>query len=152
MASAVTTSVTKSDSDQQTPKKVPSPSNINQQQSPRSTSTMPTSSGTYVSTGPVEVSKPLQDGEKFVKWDEVIMLEHTPHKRRPTHTSQPMMMATHHHSCRFPLFLPFLAFASGPGNALWHSFGRPIAGLDVGNASHNARRHQGILLVLDRSE
>lgn len=79
MASAVTASVTKSDSDQQTPKKVPSSSsaNINQQQSPRNTSTLSTSNGTYVSTGPVEVSKALQDGEKFVKWDEVIMLKHT---------------------------------------------------------------------------
>lgn len=30
--------------------------------------------GTYVSFGTVEVSKPLQDGEKFVKWDEVSCL------------------------------------------------------------------------------
>lgn len=29
------------------------------------------SNGTYVSTGPVEVLKALQDGEKFIKWDEV---------------------------------------------------------------------------------
>lgn len=28
-------------------------------------------SGTYVSAGPVEVSKAMQDGEKFIKWDEV---------------------------------------------------------------------------------
>ncbi|KAL5279626.1 PLCB2 family protein [Megaselia abdita] len=28
------------------------------------------SNGTYVSTGPVEVLKALQDGEKFIKWDE----------------------------------------------------------------------------------
>lgn len=27
--------------------------------------------GTYVSTGPVEVSQSLQDGEKFIKWDDV---------------------------------------------------------------------------------
>ncbi|XP_037908044.1 1-phosphatidylinositol 4,5-bisphosphate phosphodiesterase classes I and II [Hermetia illucens] len=27
-------------------------------------------SGTYVSAGPVEVSKAMQDGEKFIKWDE----------------------------------------------------------------------------------
>ncbi|XP_075154088.1 phospholipase C at 21C isoform X2 [Haematobia irritans] len=27
-------------------------------------------SGTYVSTGPVEVSQALQDGEKFIKWDD----------------------------------------------------------------------------------
>lgn len=30
-----------------------------------------TSSGTCVQWGPVEVSKAMQDGEKFVKWDEV---------------------------------------------------------------------------------
>lgn len=40
--------------------------------SPRNTSssTMPTG-GTYVQIGPIDVSKSLQDGDKFVKWDEV---------------------------------------------------------------------------------
>lgn len=44
-----------------------------QQQSPRNTSTSSStmSSGTYVQVGPIEVSKSLQDGDKFVKWDEV---------------------------------------------------------------------------------
>lgn len=70
----------KSVSDQQTPTKMSA--NINQQQSPRNTpmtvatsassTSATTSNGTYISTGPVEVSKSLQDGEKFVKWDEVI--------------------------------------------------------------------------------
>lgn len=39
--------------------------------SPRNTSSGALPSGTYVSFGPVEVSKALQDGEKFVKWDDV---------------------------------------------------------------------------------
>ncbi|XP_055296336.1 1-phosphatidylinositol 4,5-bisphosphate phosphodiesterase classes I and II isoform X2 [Sitodiplosis mosellana] len=42
----------------------------NAQQSPRNTATNAMTTGTYVSFGPVEVSKALQDGEKFVKWDE----------------------------------------------------------------------------------
>lgn len=41
------------------------------QQSPRNTANALATNGTYVSFGPVEVSKSLQDGEKFVKWDEV---------------------------------------------------------------------------------
>lgn len=46
-----------------------------QQSSPRNTTGCVTpSTGTYVSFGPVEVSKALQDGEKFVKWDEVCIL------------------------------------------------------------------------------
>lgn len=44
---------------------------IANQQSPRNTSSGALPSGTYVSFGPVEVSKALQDGEKFVKWDDV---------------------------------------------------------------------------------
>lgn len=44
---------------------------ITNQQSPRNTSSGALPSGTYVSFGPVEVSKALQDGEKFVKWDDV---------------------------------------------------------------------------------
>lgn len=43
---------------------------INPQHSPRNAASS-LSSGTYVSFGPIEVSKALQDGEKFVKWDEV---------------------------------------------------------------------------------
>lgn len=60
----------------QTPTKV-SPSSgsasILHQQSPRNTGggTIASSNGTYVSFGLVEVSKLLQDGEKFVKWDDV---------------------------------------------------------------------------------
>lgn len=42
-----------------------------QHSSPRNTASVIPSTGTYVSFGPVEVSKALQDGEKFVKWDEV---------------------------------------------------------------------------------
>lgn len=74
MTSTTAVAIMKNDNnEQQTPTKslssVGSSSAI-QQQSPRNTvSTMPTT-GTYVSTGPVEVSKALQDGEKFVKWDE----------------------------------------------------------------------------------
>lgn len=44
---------------------------LSQQQSPRNTSTGGAPSGTCVQWGPVEVTKALQDGEKFVKWDEV---------------------------------------------------------------------------------
>lgn len=49
---------------------------IQQQQSPRNTgggggAITTGSSGTCVQWGPVEVSKAMQDGEKFVKWDEV---------------------------------------------------------------------------------
>ncbi|KAI8125628.1 5-bisphosphate phosphodiesterase classes I and II, 1-phosphatidylinositol 4 [Lucilia cuprina] len=29
------------------------------------------STGTYVSSGPIEVSQAMQDGEKFIKWDDV---------------------------------------------------------------------------------
>lgn len=62
---------------QQTPTKVSAissagaSSGLTQQQSPRNTSTGGAPSGTCVQWGPVEVSKPLQDGEKFVKWDDV---------------------------------------------------------------------------------
>lgn len=49
-----------------------------QQQSPRNTSTMSTG-GTCVQLGIVEVSKSLQDGEKFVKWDEVSQIILYPH-------------------------------------------------------------------------
>lgn len=52
-----------------------------QQQSPRNTASGGTSgsygsagtvsTGTCVQWGPIDVSKALQDGEKFVKWDEV---------------------------------------------------------------------------------
>lgn len=61
---------------QQTPTKVAAVSSagatgLTQQQSPRNTSTGGAASGTCVQWGPVEVSKPLQDGEKFVKWDDV---------------------------------------------------------------------------------
>lgn len=42
----------------------------NSQASPRNTS-VTMSTGTFVQLGLVEVSKSLQDGEKFVKWDEV---------------------------------------------------------------------------------
>lgn len=31
----------------------------------------PTNNGPYVQICSIEVSKPLQDGEKFIKWDEV---------------------------------------------------------------------------------
>lgn len=41
----------------------------NNQASPRNTVTP--SAGTFVQFGSVEVPKSLQDGEKFVKWDEV---------------------------------------------------------------------------------
>lgn len=42
------------------------------QASPRNTLTSQTmSAGTFVQLGSVEVPKALQDGEKFVKWDEV---------------------------------------------------------------------------------
>lgn len=44
---------------------------INSQQNPRNTASNVMTTGTYVTFGPVEVSKALQDGEKFVKWDEV---------------------------------------------------------------------------------
>lgn len=40
----------------------------NSQASPRNTVTP---AGAFVQLGSVEVSKSLQDGEKFVKWDEV---------------------------------------------------------------------------------
>lgn len=43
----------------------------NSQASPRNTVTPSTMSGTFVQLGSVEVPKTLQDGEKFVKWDEV---------------------------------------------------------------------------------
>lgn len=75
MTSAAPVAIMKNDNnEQQTPTKSLSSvgsSGAIQQQSPRNTgmSNVPTS-GTYVSTGPVEVSKALQDGEKFVKWDE----------------------------------------------------------------------------------
>lgn len=42
-----------------------------QQQSPRNTSANISNSGTYLQFGAVEVSKSLQQGDKFVKWDEV---------------------------------------------------------------------------------
>ncbi len=43
----------------------------NSQASPRNTVS---TTGTFVQLGSVEVSKSLQDGEKFVKWDEVSRL------------------------------------------------------------------------------
>lgn len=44
----------------------------NNQASPRNTVTSSTmSTGSFVQLGSVEVPKSLQDGEKFVKWDEV---------------------------------------------------------------------------------
>lgn len=64
----------KVDQKQQTPTKSSSGTSSNvsqQQQSPRNTATSVVTSGTCISVGPVEVSKLLQDGEKFVKWDEV---------------------------------------------------------------------------------
>lgn len=54
----------------QTPTKSSPSSSTNLQQSPRNVPNA-ISSGTYVSTGPIEVSQALRDGEKFVKWDEV---------------------------------------------------------------------------------
>lgn len=45
------------------------------QASPRNTLTSSTmSAGSFVQLGSVEVPKTLQDGEKFVKWDEVSRL------------------------------------------------------------------------------
>lgn len=44
------------------------------QQSPRHTPSAPT---VAVQTGQVEVSKVLQEGEKFIKWDEVSFLCHS---------------------------------------------------------------------------
>lgn len=50
------------------------------QQSPRNmpkgggSSSSTSTSSTYVSFGPLIVSKALQDGEKFVKWDEVSVI------------------------------------------------------------------------------
>lgn len=76
MATSTFTSKAEQQSPQhQTPTKA-SPSSstaasMNPQQSPRNTSSGAMTTGTYVSFGTVEVSKPLQDGEKFVKWDEV---------------------------------------------------------------------------------
>lgn len=73
MTSTAAVAIMKNDNEQQTPTKslssVGSSSAI-QQQSPRNTVSNVPTSGTYVSTGPIEVSKALQDGEKFVKWDE----------------------------------------------------------------------------------
>lgn len=73
--SALTTKSEQQSPQHQTPTKTsPSSSSTiasNPQQSPRNTSSNAMPTGTYVSFGPVEVSKPLQDGEKFVKWDEV---------------------------------------------------------------------------------
>lgn len=76
MATSALTSKSEQQSPQhQTPTKTsPSSSSAtasNPQQSPRNTATNAMTTGTYVSFGPVDVSKALQDGEKFVKWDEV---------------------------------------------------------------------------------
>jgi hypothetical protein len=43
---------------------------VQQQQSPRNAA-QPNNSGTAVKIALVEVSKVLQDGDKFIKWDEV---------------------------------------------------------------------------------
>lgn len=73
--SALTTKSEQQSPQHQTPTKAsPSSSSATTsipQQSPRNTASSLPSTGTYVSFGPVEVSKALQDGEKFVKWDEV---------------------------------------------------------------------------------
>lgn len=73
--SALTTKSEQQSPQHQTPTKAsPSSSSAttsNPQQSPRNTASILPATGTYVSFGPVEVSKALQDGEKFVKWDEV---------------------------------------------------------------------------------
>lgn len=76
MATSALTSKSEQQSPQhQTPNKTsPSSSSAtasNPQQSPRNTATNAMATGTYVSFEPVDVSKALQDGEKFVKWDEV---------------------------------------------------------------------------------
>lgn len=42
-----------------------------QQQSPRSAAMMGVINPTAVKLGTIEVPKPLQEGEKFIKWDEV---------------------------------------------------------------------------------
>lgn len=72
MATASLASKSENQKQQQTPTKSASGTtpNLGQQSSPRNTASISTS-GTYISFGPVEVSKALQDGEKFVKWDEV---------------------------------------------------------------------------------
>lgn len=82
MATSALATPSKTESNQspqhQTPTKV-SPSSatstaiVSQQQSPRNTGggTTALPSGTCLSFGPVDVSKSMQDGEKFVKWDEV---------------------------------------------------------------------------------
>lgn len=62
--------------EQQSPSKSSSSSSqalATNQQSPRNMAKSGSGStaGTYVSMGPLIVSKALQDGEKFVKWDEV---------------------------------------------------------------------------------
>lgn len=77
--SALATKAEQQSPQHQTPTKAsPSSSSSNtigttnpQQSSPRNTASVLPPAGTYVSFGPVEVSKQLQDGEKFVKWDEV---------------------------------------------------------------------------------
>lgn len=73
MTSTAAAAIMKNDNEQPTPTKTLSTvgsSGAIQQQSPRNTALNVPTSGTYVSTGPIEVSKALQDGEKFVKWDE----------------------------------------------------------------------------------
>lgn len=47
---------------------LPESAKSSQQQSPRNTANNAT---VAVQTGPIEVSKALQEGEKFIKWDEV---------------------------------------------------------------------------------
>lgn len=63
-----------------------SPNNVNasnsgnSQASPRNTVTPTTmTTGSFVQLGSVEVSKSLQDGEKFVKWDEVSVFSYLYH-------------------------------------------------------------------------
>lgn len=60
--------------EQQSPSKASSQALATNQHSPRNMAKSGgngSASGTYVSLGPLIVSKALQDGEKFVKWDEV---------------------------------------------------------------------------------
>lgn len=48
---------------------LPESASKSNQQSPRKT--LPYNQNVAVQAGPVEVSKALQEGEKFIKWDEV---------------------------------------------------------------------------------
>lgn len=80
-STAGTVAIMKNDNEQQQQQQQPTPtkslSSVGssnalqpQPQSPRKIVSNVPSTGTYVSTGPIEVSKALQDGEKFVKWDD----------------------------------------------------------------------------------